>query len=32
VVMIFTLVFVGANLLADLANGWLNPRLAAAAE
>lgn len=31
VVMMFTLVFVGANLVADLANGWLNPRLAAAA-
>jgi len=31
VVMMFTLVFVGANLIADLANGWLNPRLAAAA-
>jgi peptide/nickel transport system permease protein len=31
VVMMFTLVFVGANLLADLANGWLNPRLAAGA-
>jgi ABC-type dipeptide/oligopeptide/nickel transport system permease component len=29
--MMFTLVFVGANLIADLANGWLNPRLAAAA-
>jgi peptide/nickel transport system permease protein len=31
VVMMFTLVFVGANLIADLANAWLNPRLAAAA-
>jgi len=31
VVMMFTLVFVGANLIADLVNGWLNPRLAAAA-
>jgi len=31
VVMMFTLVFVGANLIADLANGWLNPRLAAGA-
>jgi peptide/nickel transport system permease protein len=31
VVMMFTLIFVGANLIADLANGWLNPRLAAAA-
>jgi peptide/nickel transport system permease protein len=31
VVMIFTLVFVGANLVADLVNGWLNPRLAASA-
>ncbi len=31
VVMMFTLLFVGANLIADLANGWLNPRLAAAA-
>jgi peptide/nickel transport system permease protein len=31
VVMMFTLVFVGANLIADLANGWLNPRLAASA-
>jgi peptide/nickel transport system permease protein len=31
VVMMFTLVFVGANLIADLLNGWLNPRLAAAA-
>jgi peptide/nickel transport system permease protein len=31
VVMMFTLVFVGANLAADLANGWLNPRLAASA-
>jgi len=31
VVMMFTLVFVGANLIADLINGWLNPRLAAAA-
>ena len=30
VVMMFTLVFVGANLMADLVNGWLNPRLAAA--
>jgi peptide/nickel transport system permease protein len=30
VVMMFTLVFVGANLIADLLNGWLNPRLAAA--
>ncbi|MBV9824861.1 MAG: ABC transporter permease [Alphaproteobacteria bacterium] len=30
VVMMFTVVFVGANLVADLANGWLNPRLAAA--
>jgi peptide/nickel transport system permease protein len=28
--MMFTLVFVAANLIADLANGWLNPRLAAA--
>ena len=31
VVMMFTLVFVAANLVADLTNGWLNPRLAAAA-
>jgi peptide/nickel transport system permease protein len=31
VVMMFTLIFVSANLIADLANGWLNPRLAAAA-
>jgi peptide/nickel transport system permease protein len=31
VVMMFTLVFVGANLVADLVNGWLNPRLAASA-
>ncbi len=27
VVMVFTLIFVGANLLADIANAWLNPRL-----
>ncbi len=30
VVMMFTLVFVVANLIADLTNAWLNPRLAAA--
>jgi peptide/nickel transport system permease protein len=29
VVMMFTLVFIGANLVADLSNAWLNPRLAA---
>lgn len=29
VVMMFTLVFIGANLVADLGNAWLNPRLAA---
>lgn len=28
IVMVFTLIFVIANLLADLANAWLNPRLA----
>ncbi|MGO9945498.1 MAG: ABC transporter permease [Steroidobacteraceae bacterium] len=28
IVMVFTLVFVIANLLADIANAWLNPRLA----
>jgi peptide/nickel transport system permease protein len=28
IVMVFTLVFVFSNLAADLANGWLNPRLA----
>jgi len=31
VVMVFTIVFVLANLLADLVNAWLNPRLAAVA-
>jgi peptide/nickel transport system permease protein len=30
IVMVFTLIFVVANLLADLANAWLNPRLAMA--
>jgi peptide/nickel transport system permease protein len=30
VVMVFTLVFVLANLIADLVNAWLNPRLAVA--
>jgi peptide/nickel transport system permease protein len=30
IVLMFTLVFTAANLLADLANGWLNPRLAMA--
>jgi peptide/nickel transport system permease protein len=30
IVMVFTLIFVIANLLADLANAWLNPRLAMA--
>lgn len=29
VVMMFTVIFVIANLLADIANAWLNPRLAA---
>jgi len=29
VVMVFTIIFVLANLLADLVNAWLNPRLAA---
>jgi peptide/nickel transport system permease protein len=29
VVMVFTFVFSLANLVADAANGWLNPRLAA---
>jgi len=28
IVMMFTLVFTGANLIADVTNGWLNPRLA----
>jgi|HubBroStandDraft_1064217.scaffolds.fasta_scaffold33800_2 peptide/nickel transport system permease protein len=31
VVMVFTFVFTLANLVADLTNAWLNPRLAAAA-
>jgi peptide/nickel transport system permease protein len=31
VVMVFTFVFTLANLLADIANAWLNPRIAAAA-
>jgi peptide/nickel transport system permease protein len=31
VVMVFTFVFVLANLAADIANAWLNPRIAAAA-
>jgi peptide/nickel transport system permease protein len=30
IVMVFTLIFVVANLLADLANAWLHPRLAMA--
>jgi peptide/nickel transport system permease protein len=30
IVMVFTLIFVIANLLADCANAWLNPRLALA--
>ena len=30
VVMVFTIVFVLANLIADLINAWLNPRLAVA--
>jgi peptide/nickel transport system permease protein len=29
VVMMFTIILVGANLLADMLNAWLNPRLAA---
>jgi ABC-type dipeptide/oligopeptide/nickel transport system permease component len=29
--MIFTFVFILANLVADIANAWLNPRIAAAA-
>ncbi len=31
VVMVFTFVFTLANLVADIANAWLNPRIAAAA-
>jgi peptide/nickel transport system permease protein len=31
VVFVFTLIFLVANLIADLTNGWLNPRLAAEA-
>jgi peptide/nickel transport system permease protein len=31
VVMVFTFVFILANLAADIANAWLNPRIAAAA-
>jgi peptide/nickel transport system permease protein len=31
VVMVFTLVFILANLAADIANAWLNPRIMAAA-
>ena len=31
VVMVFTFVFILANLLADLVNAWLDPRLAAVA-
>jgi ABC-type dipeptide/oligopeptide/nickel transport system permease component len=30
-VMMFTLVFVVANLVADLLNSWINPRFAMAA-
>jgi peptide/nickel transport system permease protein len=30
IVLMFTLVFTIANLLADVVNGWLNPRLAMA--
>jgi peptide/nickel transport system permease protein len=30
IVMVFTVVFILANLLADIANAWLNPRLMAA--
>ena len=30
VVMVFTFVFTLANLVADIANAWLNPRIAAA--
>jgi peptide/nickel transport system permease protein len=31
IVMIFTFIFILANLVADLTNAWLNPRIAAAA-
>jgi peptide/nickel transport system permease protein len=31
VVMVFTFVFILANLAADIANAWLNPRIAMAA-
>jgi peptide/nickel transport system permease protein len=31
VVFVFTLIFLVANLIADLTNAWLNPRLAAEA-
>jgi len=31
VVLVFTLIFLAANLVADLTNAWLDPRLAVSA-